>query len=295
MRRFSVLLLTVLLAASTLTGCVFWGAGPDDGEEPVDLERTQLYVGNFNGGVGNAWLYAVKEEFEKFYAAESFETGKTGVQIIIDDQKAGFQGTSLMGTMSGSRDSVFFTETVNYYDFVASNALADITDAVSTPLTEFGESKSVYDKLPAELKSYFKTSDDKIFALPFYEAFMSAYIDVDLFESKNLYLKAGASADGIDINNPGAVMSLFVTSAQEARSAGPDGDSAATYDNGLPATYADFKALMKRMKIQNIIPFIWTGMYPVYAQNFFNGVWADAAGAEQLRLKQAAAGAVITC
>jgi hypothetical protein len=135
------------------------------------------------------------------------------------------------------------------------------------------------------LSAYFKTPEQKYYALPFYDAFFGIYYDVDLFESKGFYLKRDATAEGVDLNNSTAVMSLFLGPNSTAeRSAGPDGDQSAADDNGLPATYADFYALMKRMKLSGVKPFIWTGTYLVYVQRFMDALWADGAGAEQFAL-----------
>ncbi|MDR1094448.1 MAG: hypothetical protein LBL66_09915 [Clostridiales bacterium] len=266
------------LCASALAGGCFPRPAPDG--EAVDLGKSQLYVGNFDGGVGSVWLEELKAAFEAEYAETSFEENKTGVQVILDKKKAGFLGNALLATIGGERDDVFFTEGIKYYDYINKGVLADITDIVTAPLSEYGEEASIAGKMDGQLASYFRTGDGKYYALPFYDAYFGMFYDLDLFDEYGFWLAAGKSAEGVDLGDPSRVMNLFVKSARDARAAGPDG-KAGTADDGLPATYADFYALLEYMSNNTVTPLVWTGAYPIYLQRFVNAVWADAAGREE--------------
>ena len=52
----------VLLSLITLTGCRDENVIP--GGEAIQHDKTQLYVSNFNGGIGTEWLYKVKKIYE---------------------------------------------------------------------------------------------------------------------------------------------------------------------------------------------------------------------------------------
>ena len=52
----------LLMATVALTGMGCSRKGPDD--EPINQDATQLLVGNFDGGYGDAWLKEVKARFE---------------------------------------------------------------------------------------------------------------------------------------------------------------------------------------------------------------------------------------
>lgn len=78
-----------------------------NGEE-LDPNRVQLYVGNLYGGYGDGWLYEVKERFEKAYADYEFPNGKTGVQVWINSDRDKYFGTTMMNTVGGMTDEVFF-------------------------------------------------------------------------------------------------------------------------------------------------------------------------------------------
>lgn len=56
-----------------------------DGKK-TDKNKSQIYVGVFNAGIGYTWLEELAERFETAYADTSFEDGKTGVQVFIDPQ-----------------------------------------------------------------------------------------------------------------------------------------------------------------------------------------------------------------
>ena len=99
--------------------------------EELDPTRTQLYVGNFDGGIGSAWLDMVKQKFEADYANESFEPGKRGVQIYIDNHKDNYSDPTFLTKIATSRQAVIFAGTITYPNFVAQNVLLDITDVVT--------------------------------------------------------------------------------------------------------------------------------------------------------------------
>ena len=129
-----------------------------NGEE-LDPNRVQLYVGNLYGGYGDGWLYEVKERFEKAYADYEFPNGKTGVQVWINSDRDKYFGTTMMNTVGGMTDEVFFSESVYYYDWVARDLVLDITDVVTEPLSAYGETRSIEDKMSDQQTDYFGIED----------------------------------------------------------------------------------------------------------------------------------------
>lgn len=121
--------------AATMTVSLLAGCGAKRTNE-VDANRTTLYVGNFNGGIGDEWLKNAITKFEEKYKDTSFEEGKTGVQVLIgDNNKTTMVGPELEKIISTSQNEVFFTESVYYYDWISKGLIADITDAVTNPLS----------------------------------------------------------------------------------------------------------------------------------------------------------------
>ena len=97
--------LSVCMGAA-IAGCSS-GENPNSSVVPVDSTKSQLYVSNFNGGVGFEWLNKLAARFEEDFAETSFEEGKKGVQVRITNHK----GIAL-STIPQSKDEVYFLEEV---------------------------------------------------------------------------------------------------------------------------------------------------------------------------------------
>lgn len=257
--------MTVVLACACSGFCSCTLQPMDESAESIDETMAQLYVANFDGGFGNEWINKVKARFEAKYGDTVFYEGTKGVQIIIDNAKT--SGSSLINQLSSQPQDVFFTEQGFYLDAVNQNKFLDITDIVREDLTdEYGESGSIYDKLNESQKSFYEVNG-KIYALPHYSCYSGFTYDIDLFEENNLYYaESPTTANGL------------VTSAGQARSAGPDGVKG-TSDDGLPATYDEFFALCDVMVKKNITPFVWSGMVRGGYLNFLlTALYADYEG-----------------
>lgn len=253
-------LLSLVLAAGILVGATACGPVVPGGEK-VDSSKTQLNVSSYGGGYGSEWLYAVKERFEKEFADEHFEEGKTGVQIIIDDAKN--NGEALLNTnVKSSSTHVFFNEVVNYDTYISQGIALDITDAIKEKLP--GENKSVYDKLTDSQKKYL-ARNDKYYMVPHYNGYIGITIDEDLFNEKSLFM----SEDG----------KFNKKSTDSGLSKGPDG-KANTYDDGFPATFEEFYKLMDTMKSRNVMPLVWSADNQFYVTRMAEALAADVNGAE---------------
>lgn len=257
-------LVCFLIALITALSCV--GCAVDEDIKEVDSSKTQLYVGIYDGGLDDDWLESAIGRFEALYANKSFEEGKTGVQVFIDKDKSTMDGIPLLNLISSKRAEVYFTERVYYYDYISKDALADITDVVTAPLTEFGETDSIESKLAKAYQDYFKV-EGKYYGLPFHTANNGIVFDADMFEQRKFYFKEGGGWTG---------------SLTEA-TAGQDGEKG-TFDDGLPITYDDFFALCERIQSYDITPILWTGKYLQYPLYLLESLWADYEGYEQMLL-----------
>ncbi len=277
--------LMVLVSACAACG----GRQPAQTSNSVDDRLvSKLYIGNFDGGLKDAWLRKIADNFEAAHAETSFEEGKTGVSVEIDNVKGTIAGTGLFSSMVSSRDHVFFTEDINYYDGINQGAFADITKAVTTKLSAYGEDKTIETKMDSTLVNYYKTDDGKYYGLPFYDGFSGFFYDRDLFDEYNFYMKKDAVADGYLVNGKFSatetqISNLFVTDIDAERSVGPDGEEG-TYDDGLPATYADFYALMEYMVSFGVKPFTWSGMWRDYSNLLAGQLWADHEGKANIEM-----------
>ncbi len=279
MKKILVVFLSLVLVFSMGISC-------RRGGEKIDKSKTQLYVTTFEGGYGTAWLEAVETRFQDAYAEVSFEPGKKGVQIIIKPERE-LTHDSLIVNLKGSKQEVFFTESVNYYDLKQRNLLYDISEAVTKPLNydfvsgktiEGEETVSIADKMKDLHRDYFNSGNSEnpaFFGLPFYEATYGIIYNVDLFEENKLYFAPNGN---------------FIPKSDSPRSTGPDGKTGVeggvdySLDDGLPATYDQFFKLCDQMVDKGITPITWNGVDPFYLNALIESLQADYEGEEQMRL-----------
>ena len=289
-RRIKLLFMGLLMATTlaTLTAC---GGGEDvvGDIEKVDNTKTQLYVYNFDGGFGSKWLNEVKARFEQTYADYEGKDGRVGVQIIVENSKN--DGNKLIDDINNNRNEIIFTENVFYYQYLAKGGMYDITDIVTSPLTDYNENVSIFDKITKEQQDFLKTSNGKIYAVPYRSNYEGIIYDIDLFNDNALYYAKGGCPSEFSqftqANNAnkavGSFQAYLYTSLDGERSAGPDG-LYGTNDDGLPATYEEFYNLCYYMKnIYGITPFIWHGKAesrPDYLYKFMEQLIADYEGYE---------------
>lgn len=275
---------TVALAATMTFAMV--GCGDNSGRGPqiekVDNTKTQLNVSNFDGGFGTEWLYEAEKRFEKMYENTSFEDGKMGVQIHIDPNKD--QGHHIIDSIKDSDTDVYFTQGVNYYDFVNKGYFADITDIITEDLTEaYGEAGTIEDKFDDYSKNYFN-ANGKYYGIPHYSCYSGIVYDVDLFEAKKFYFAADTTIDA-NTNKYNTALNNgnngFIYEKTDVRSNGPDGKPG-TADDGLPATYEEYFMLCDYINGAGCVPVIWTGRYRNdYVKDFIKALAIDYEGVEQ--------------
>ena len=252
MKKFRIKLLSVLLCAMlALTGIVGVGCGKKGGEA-VDANKTQLYVGIYGGGYGEQWMKNLKARFEEEFADYELN-GRTGVQVLYIANKERYHVPDLKDKILLDSQEIFMATGDDYDAFTELNAgtrkALDITDAVTTPLTEYGETRSIADKLfPAQVDHF--NLNGKYYALPFFESAVGLTYNVEIFEENQLFIaKDGAPSE------PGYVMYKWTGTGEKA--AGPDGDYG-TYDDGCPATLAEFYKLIDRIYQKGIDSLIWS-------------------------------------
>jgi len=137
-------LLLAFVLCTALPGC---GDKMPNGGEKIDPNRKQLYVGNFNGGMGSEWM----DELDK-----AFEAAYPEYQVIVDNKKLEYNGAQLSATMKTNRQDIYFTTEVNYFDFIAEGHFEDITSVVTEKFeTVDGIEYSIEDKIEPTVRKYF--------------------------------------------------------------------------------------------------------------------------------------------
>ena len=248
---------------------------PTPNNKPVDTTKTQLYVGTLDGGFGSKWLENYANRFEELHAETVFETGKKGVQVHVEASRD-YGLDSIQSVIKDVETEVFFLEMSDYYQLINGGYLLEITDAVTTSLTEYGEEKSIVEKMYADDVNYFKTDDQKYYAVPVYEANYGIVYDVDMFEENGFYFAAQGHGNS----------SGFVDAGDEDkthRSKGPDGEQG-TNDDGLPATYEEFFKLCDYIASMEMYPITWAGAVPDYVNGLMMSMHADYEGVDGMKL-----------
>lgn len=274
-KRIAGVALAALMLTAT-TACNGGGLGPSVVNKG-DKTKTIVRVGNYYAGLGDSWLTAVEAKFEAAYAQKSFEEGKTGVDIVIDNSN-NYSGQNVIDKID--KNDVWFGYLMNYYDLISQNLAMDITDIVTSDMADVSSAETgqtIESKLATNVKSTFKSvGGGKYYGLPVYEGFYGFVYDVDLFEKEGFYFVEG-------FDRTGALDDMFVDSSSDVKSEGPDG-KAGTYDDGLPETYEDFYNLCRYMKKYGVTPMTYPGQFMHYWLRYLFQVWADYEGVEQMSL-----------
>ncbi len=265
-------IVTNILAFSMLSGVALSATSCVKPVVDVDTEKTQLYIANYNGGVSYGWLEETVKRFEEKYKDTSFEDGKMGAQIFIDDNKS-YSGAALTTSVPADDDyEIYLSSAVPYEDLVSANALLDITDLVTKTVNE-QDGKTIESKITQSYKDALIVNG-KYYGIPLYEAYTSAVTyDAGVFKDKNLYFSN--KLDTSDELYPGT--NAFVENANETKSCGPDGVYG-NYDDGLPSTYHEFYKLMDRMVKSGVTPFVFTGHSSHYTNQLPGALFANYVG-----------------
>lgn len=264
MKKFTKWLSFLLAIAFGLcvTGC-------DSGDQ-IDKTKTQLYVNIYYAGLGDEWINNYARAFEEFYKDYEFEpgTGKKGAEVIIDHSYA--SGMDTVTGLANSRAEVIWAENTPYHQLILNDLALNISDITSTPLMEFGETKSIEQKIDPSMLSYYKAYDNNVYAIPHFDYIRCVIYDVDVFEGKL------TNGNGFYIAQDGG----FTTGleGQPKKSNGPD-NQPNTYDDGLPATYEEFFDMLNQMVKMGITPFTWPGQY-ADADAITKNLWANFEGGE---------------
>ena len=268
-KKIACTTLSMMLGFSTVmaTGC-----GPTADGPKVDDTKTQLYIGVYDGGFGDSFLYDFKERFEEEYKDYQFSDGTVGVQVMIRSDK-NYELSKLSNGVAGwDRDIYVSAAGWDYNKLAREGALLDITDIATEKLE--GEGKSIAEKMRSSYRDWFCV-DGKYYGLPQYEAASGIGYDVDMFNENKLYINKNYEDSSV-------LSQKFSCGENDAnRAYGPDGVQG-TYDDGLPATFEDFFDLCERMVEKSITPVLWAGKLQSYMSAVISSLYADYEGEEKV-------------
>ena len=278
--------LVAVIACSSLSALS--ACGLEEVGSALDETKTTLEIANQDKGLGDEWLQAVAREFENAYADWEGKDGKVGVQVSITNQQDELNTSSLMANMPKNGFDVYVVASSSYttlhaQQYNGKSILADITDVVTdlnydtkgNTVADGTGSTSIASRMVTEYSDYYNLGTKEqpsYYGLPFYATPGGGIYDADCFNEYALYYKAdgtiGARQADIDAGNCGK---------------GPDG-KLGTYDDGMPATWEEFKALMQTMVLRGVTPWIWGGGNSYQREIFARSLYANYAGANDYRL-----------
>ena len=287
-KRTAVMALALTLACG-MVGC---GGGNDSSSNAgggssssggtTRLPKSEISVGIWDGGIRGNWADRWAEEFEKANANRSFEEGKMGVDVTVNLSKA-FLDDTCAERLTDYEADIVYCEQVNYYKFITLGTGYNINEWVTTPLTEFNETKSIEDKMSAWDVDYYGQSggaNGGYYGVPWVCSMLAINYDIKIFEDNNLYFAANGKGDSQG----------FVAGPQTEKSLGPDGKTGIgpngedyTQDDGMPATYDDFFKMCDKMVDCGITPFVWAGGFQKYVTQLVYTLWADFEGYEDMQ------------
>lgn len=177
MKKILVMMLALLMTCASFLGC-----RPNiEGPEEIDPNRTQLYVGVFDGALGYEWLDVYKD---------SYEAENPDIQVVIDNKKDDYQDGSLIGKIANARQDIYFLSGNNYSTFVDLGLLEDITAAVTEDvydeemnLVGAGGTKSIVDAMYADFSAQYCVNE-RYYGLPNFISPAGIVYDADLFEDE---------------------------------------------------------------------------------------------------------------
>ena len=254
MKKYMIRKMVCLMMAALSIGS-FAACGDRPSGQQIDKSKTQIYVGMYYGGLGYEWMEKVGAAFEAKYPQ---------YQVVIDKNKGLYDASRILNNITSYQADIFILDYVTndiYKSFVEKGYAADITDVVvNQTLTEFSETKSIYDKMNTTLQSYYYY-DEKCYATPWYQSSYQTIYDKALFREKMLYKdENGDWTDGTE------------------KHLGIDGVE--SFDDGLPRTMSEYKELIEYMRSNScgVTPYTLYGTTDYYMTSYLENVYADYEG-----------------
>lgn len=251
-----------MLTVAGFAGCKF--KTDEDESKPIDPTKTQLYIGATAEGLNESWLTSVIEKFETAYPE---------YQVYVD----GFSNeatATLPDSIATQRQDLYFLQSLEYQALIKEGKLEDITDVVTMGDATIENGTTIESKMIDGYKETYQTkkADGSVayYSIPYAIMPYGITYDADLFEERGLY-------------NLSQYKGLDCIAGNADDKYGPNGVEGGG-DDGLPATWEDFKAMMNVMRQKGITPFVWSGEHSSYRTNFMEAIVASYEGADNFRL-----------
>ncbi len=273
-----------MLLAIVMCVALFACGGGGGGAAAVGEGDIEITIMNTDGGVGRAWLDNAAARFVEAVKDKEYAGGKKGVKIdISENEDTGVQ------TMNTAGYNIYFDSgTSTTLSLSQSGFLVNINDIVKEKLTEYGEDRSIEDKIEEEYRATCVGADGNYYALPHFALHPGLTYDAELFEKEDMYLAAPDAAEADkDVYVAGKVedgtyigTATFAKTSENPnakKSCGNDGKYG-TADDGLPTSMVEFFILCDRLSYNEIEPIALSGGVVGYATYLFDALYASLSG-----------------
>ena len=237
-----------------------------------------LFTGTATRNGAIKWIQDAAARFEELKKGESYESGKKGVNVTIQDNKS-----IPYESLSSDGNDIYVDEArSDMYTYSASNDLMQLDEIVDYIEKEQGLT------IDADAKKRmlgYESADGQrhYYGLPQYEWSNSITYDVNYFEDAGLYFARPDATKSVTHTSAYGT-AKFVDPADMQKSCGPDGEYE-TSDDGLPSSLQEFAQLCEYIKSKGGSPFIMPGgaAGSVYSFHMVQAIWAALEGAETMK------------
>ncbi|MBR0188791.1 MAG: hypothetical protein IJQ23_00210 [Clostridia bacterium] len=288
MKKLSKLIAGVMAISAifSMTACM--------GESDIDIDKnkTQIYIAGYDGGVGNAWLDDLANEWN---------ANNDAYQIIQIPTRISQKDLSNSINTGVTDYDVYFTGDVGYVSNIYNGTLEDLSDVGAMKVD--GNDRTILQKIGYR-DDYYETvwkpvaskNGQGLYMLPYCDNFGGFIFDYNTFVEKGILsfaqasdtnVKSALTAQGISYTESNGRLKvsgytgsydLFnYKTGDYILTAGKDG-LYGTYDDGQPTTQAEWDQMLARITGANMKPFLWTGGYPEYADMILESLFAYYAG-----------------
>lgn len=300
MRKFISVAMAIFIAITTMSvvGC--------GGKQNRDLSKTQLDISYFAGGFGESWIYQAKKEFEELYAEESFEEGKTGVQIWIDSNKTAVSDIEANLKAGTNLKTLYLTAGGNVQTLISNGLLEELTDVYNSYAV--GETdRTISAKMQGlnNVLAAYGNGVDKYYAMPYTQAIIGIVFDYDLFVGREWLAFADKTdiaeltAQGFEVEEStnsydtdvlrlvsynGSEDFISYEEGEIILKAGKD-KKFGTYDDGQPQDMDEWDAMVSYIcSSEGAKPFIYASGQPDYLDSIAEGIFAQYDGIDNYEI-----------
>ena len=267
MKQIGVLLMALAMSTS-LVGCGGRGNSGNGSGNSGSAKTTTIEFCNFLGCSGDEWIKQAAARFSALKKDESYEEGKTGVEVKVTQIKAVPYDT----VDQSGYDILVGENKTDIYGMSKKNFLLNLDDIV----------KPLEGRIPDYVLEGLKGADGSYYGLPHYAWYTGISYDVGYFEEESHYFASPDSPTKRVVDNPFGTAN-FINGLTSTKSCGPNGEYG-DYDDGLPSSLQEFMILCEEMKTQaGRTPFAMAGGCIDYAFFLADGLWASLAGPTQIQ------------